>query len=352
MKNTKIVGIGCYVPERVVKNDEIAPRLDVTSTWIEERTGIRERRYAKAGEETTTTMGAIAARIAIERAGISPFDIDFIIFATLTPDYIAPGCGVLLQRELGIAKSQIGALDVRNQCSGFLYALSVADKFIKTGTYKNILLVASERMSFNLDFTLRGRESAIIFGDGAGAVVLQPVNSPEQGILNTHLHADGTDAEDLAIINPGSHGNYHIKKYKPHYLESEYNLIHSNNGPFEGQFIYPCIFKGYLVIKQAFQKFSEVIQEAIATSHYGIDDIDLFVMHQANLRILEYIQRKLALPDEKVCNNIQKYGNTTAASIPIALCEAWEAGRVHEGSLICLAAFGSGFTWASVLLRW
>lgn len=251
MKNTKIAGIGRYVPERIVINAEIAADLGITAAWIEERTGIRERRYAKAGEETTTTMGAIAARIAIERAGISPNDIDFIIFTTLTPDYIAPGCGVLLQRELGITKSNIGALDIRNQCSGFLYALSVADKFIKTGTYRNILLVASECMSFNLDFTLRGRESAIIFGDGAGAVVLQPTDTLGQGVLNTHLHADGTEAEELAIINPGSHGNYHLNKYKPQYLASEYNQIHPKNGPFEGQFIYPCIFKGYLVIKQA-----------------------------------------------------------------------------------------------------
>lgn len=352
MKNTKIAGIGRYVPERIVANAEIAEGLGIAADWIEARTGIQARRYAKAGEETTTTMGAIAARIAVERAGIALSDIDFIIFTTLTPDYIAPGCGVLLQRELGITHSHIGALDIRNQCSGFLYALTVADQFIKTGTYSNILLVASERMSFNLDFTVRGRESAIIFGDGAGAVVLQPTEQPRQGILNTHLHADGTEAEELAIINPGSHGNYHLDKYKPQYLTSEYNQIQPNPGPFEGQFIYPCIFKGYMVIKQAFQKFTEAIHEAVDHAGYPLEAVDLFVMHQANLRILEYLQKKLSIPDEKIFNNIQQYGNTTAASIPIALCEAWEAGKVQQGDLICLAAFGSGFTWASVLLRW
>ncbi|WP_199736795.1 3-oxoacyl-ACP synthase III family protein [Fibrisoma montanum] len=352
MKNTKIAGIGYYVPERVVTNEEIAPWVDVDGPWIEERTGIRERRYAKVGEETATTMGTIAARIAIDRAGITPKDVDFIIFATMSADYIVPGCGVLLQRELGITSSEIGALDIRNQCSGFIYALSVADKFIKTGTYKNILVVAAERQSFNLDYSLRGRDSAIIFADGAGAVVLQPTDQPSEGILTTHLHADGTDAEELAIINPGSHGNYHLKKYKMQYLESEYNLVHPNTGPFEGQFIYPGVFKGYLVIKKAFQKFPEAIQEAIKTAGYSLGDVDFFVMHQANLRILEYIQKKLGLPDEKLWNNIQLYGNTTAASVPIALCEAWEAGRIREGDLVCLAAFGSGFTWASALIRW
>ncbi|CCH55290.1 3-oxoacyl-(acyl-carrier-protein) synthase [Fibrisoma limi BUZ 3] len=352
MKNAKIAGIGYYVPERVVTNEEIAPWVDVDGPWIEERTGIRERRYAKMGEETATTMGTIAAKIAIDRAGITPNDIDFIIFATMSADYIVPGCGVLLQRELGITGNEIGALDIRNQCSGFIYALAVADKFIKTGTYRNILVVAAERQSFNLDYSLRGRDSAIIFADGAGAVVLQPTDQPNEGILTTHLHADGTDAEELAIINPGSHGNYHLKKYKSQYLESEYNLVHPNTGPFEGQFIYPGVFKGYLVIKKAFQKFPEAIQEAIKTEGYSLSDVDFFVMHQANLRILEYIQKKLGLPDEKLWNNIQQYGNTTAASVPIALCEAWEAGRIRGGDLVCLAAFGSGFTWASALVRW
>ncbi|QJW88625.1 ketoacyl-ACP synthase III [Spirosoma taeanense] len=352
MLNSKIAGIGYYVPERVVPNEEIAPWMDINGAWIEERTGIRERRYAKMGEETSTTMGAVASRIAIERAGITPNEIDFIVFATMSPDYPVPGCGVLLQRELGITNSEIGALDIRNQCSGFIYALSVADKFIRTGTYRNILVVAAERQSFNLDYTLRGRDSAIIFADGAGAVVMQPTDKPGQGVLSTHLHSDGTDAEELSVINPGSHGNYHLKKYKSQYLESEYNFIQPNDGPFEAQYIFPGVFKGYLVIKKAFQKFPEVILKATRSNGYSLDDIDFFVMHQANLRILEYVQKKLNLPDEKIWNNIQQYGNTTAASVPIALCEAWEAGKIKEGSLVCLSAFGSGFTWASALIRW
>lgn len=352
MVKSKIAGIGYYVPERVVSNDELGPWVDVDGAWIEERTGIRERRYAKMGEETATTMGATAARIAIERAGIVPQDIDFIVFATMSADYLVPGCGVLLQRELGITRNEVGALDIRNQCTGFLYALSVADKFIQTGTYRNILVVAAERQSFGLDYSLRGRDSAIIFADGAGAVVLQPATQPNQGILTTHLHSDGTDAEELAVINPGSHGNHHLKKYKLQYLESEYNFIHPNTGPFEAQYIFPGVFKGYLVIKKAFQKFPEVIEEAIHANGYTLNDVDFFVMHQANLRILEYVQKKLDIPSEKIWNNIQQYGNTTSASVPIALCEAWEAGKIRRGDLICLAAFGSGFTWASILLRW
>lgn len=352
MINSRIAGVGHYLPERVVSNDELGPGMEVDSTWIEERTGIRERRYAKAGEETASTMGTVAARIAIERAGITPNDVDFIVFATMSADYSVPGCGVLLQRELGITRTEIGALDIRNQCSGFIYALSVADKFIKTGTYRNILVVGAERQSFNLDFSVRGRDVAVLFADGAGAVVLQPTEQAGQGILSTHLHSDGTDAEDLSIINPGSHGDYHLNKYKPQYLNPENNYVHPNTGPFEGKNIYTGVFKGYLVIKKAFQKFPEAIREAVSSNNYTLEDIDFFVLHQANLRILEFVQRKLKLPDEKLWNNIQHYGNTTSASIPIALSELWEAGKLKEGQLICLAAFGSGFTWASALIRW
>jgi 3-oxoacyl-[acyl-carrier-protein] synthase-3 len=352
MINSRIAGIGHYLPERIVPNEEIAPSLEVDSNWIEERTGIRERRFAKAGEETPATMGAVAARIAIERAGITPSDVDFIVFATMSADYLVPGCGVLLQRELGITHTEIGALDIRNQCSGFLYALSVADKFIKTGTYRNILVVGAERQSCNLDFSARGRDVAMLFADGAGAVVLQPTSQPGQGILSTHLHADGTHAEELSIINPGSHGKYHFKKYKPEYLNAENDFVHQNNGPFEPGYLYTGVFKGFLVIKKAFEKFPAVICEAVCRNNLTVDQVDLFVLHQANLRILEFVQRKMNIPNEKVWNNIQQYGNTTSASVPIALSELWESGNVKEGQLLCLAAFGSGFTWASALIRW
>lgn len=352
MINARIAGVGHYLPERIVPNSELTAGLEVDDAWVEERTGIRERRYAKSGEETTATLGAAAARIAIQRAGITAADVDFIIFATMSPDYYVPGCGVLLQRELGITSGEVGALDIRNQCSGFIYALSVADKFIRTGTYRNILVVGAERQSYNLDFSVRGRDVAVLFADGAGAIVLQPTDQPGVGILSSHLHADGTDAEDLSIINPGSHGNYHLNKYKPQYLNAENNYVHPNPGPFEGQHIYSAIFKGYLVIKKAFQKFPEAILEAVQANGYELGDVDFFVMHQANLRILEYVQRKLKLPDEKLWTNIQQYGNTTSASIPIVLGELWEADRLRAGQLICLSAFGSGFTWASALIRW
>lgn len=352
MMNSRIAGVGHYLPKHVVTNEEIAPVMEVDSAWIEERTGIRERRFAKAGEETPATMGATAARIAIERAGITPDDIDFIVFATMSADYLVPGCGVLLQRELGITSSEIGALDIRNQCSGFLYALSVADKFIKTGTYRNILVVGAERQSCNLDFSARGRDVAMLFADGAGAVVLQPTHQPGQGILSTHLHSDGTHAEELSLINPGSHGNYHFKKYKPQYLNAENDFIYPNNGPFEPPYLFTGVFKGFLVIKKAFEKFPAVIREAVYANDTPLDAVDLFVLHQANGRILEYVQRSMHIPDEKLWTNIQHYGNTTSASVPIALSELWEAGKISEGNLLCLAAFGSGFTWASALIRW
>src|SRR5690349_15942615 len=206
MPKTKIAGIGMYVPTHVVSNQDLIKYMDTTDAWIQERTGIKERRYAHRTEETTTTMGVEAAKIAIERAGITPQDIDFIIFATLSPDYYFPGCGVLLQRAMKM--KQVGALDVRNQCSGFVYAVSVADQFIKTGMYKNILVVGSEKHSFGLDFSTRGRNVSVIFGDGAGAVVLQPTDDPNKGILSTHLHSDGNNAEILAMYNPGTHANH------------------------------------------------------------------------------------------------------------------------------------------------
>src|SRR5688572_25793091 len=206
MMKSKIAGIGMYVPKNVMTNHDLTKYMDTSDEWIQERTGINERRYAHRTDETTATMGIEAAKIALERAGLTPSDIDFIVFATLSPDYYFPGCGVLVQREMKM--KEIGALDVRNQCSGFVYALSVADQFIKTGMYKNILVIGSEKHSFGLDFTTRGRNVSVIFGDGAGAVVLQPAENKEQGILSTHLHSDGSDAEILAMFNPGTHANH------------------------------------------------------------------------------------------------------------------------------------------------
>jgi 3-oxoacyl-[acyl-carrier-protein] synthase-3 len=336
-----------YVPSDVVTNDDLTKVMDTTDAWIQERTGIRERRFARRYEDTTTTMGAEAAKIAMDSAGVTTQDIDFIIFATLSPDYYFPGCGVLLQRLLKM--KEIGALDIRNQCSGFIYALSVADQFIKTGMYKNILLVASETHSYGLDFSTRGRNVSVIFGDGAGAVVLQPSN--ENGILSTHLHSDGCEAELLSMMNPGFHAGRFVPEKKPALPQQPYGGMFITKDVVDHEDVYPNM-DGQAVFKKAVVKFPEVIMEALAANGKQPSDITLLIPHQANLRISQYVQHKLKLRDDQVYNNIQKYGNTTAASIPIALCEALEEGRIKKGDLVCLAAFGSGFTWASALLRW
>lgn len=349
---TKIAGIGYYVPETVVTNQELTKYMDTTDEWIRERTGIEQRRYATKHKESTSSLGAKAARVAISRAGITADEIDFIIFATLSPDYYFPGCGVLLQRELGITKSEAAALDIRNQCSGFVYGLSIADQFIKAGMYKNILLVGAEMHSMGLDFSDEGRAVTVIFGDGAGAVVLQPTEKENQGILTTCLHADGTHAEELAMINPGSHGGYHLGTEKYGYPDPDTpGGVFVTQKMVDDNLLAPNM-SGQLVFKTAVVKFPEVIQEALSKAGLTTQDIDLLVPHQANLRISQFVQKSLRLPDEKIVNNIQNYGNTTAASIPIALCEAWEQGRIKEGDLVCLAAFGSGFTWGSALIRW
>ena len=348
MPNSKIAGVGHYVPKNVFTNEDMKKYMDTSDEWIQERTGIQERRYADRLGETTTTMGVEAAKIAIERAGITPQDIDFIVFATLSPDYYFPGCGVLLQRAMKM--KEIGALDVRNQCSGFLYAISVADQFIKSGTYKNVLVVGSEKHSFGLDFSTRGRNISVIFGDGAGAVVLQPTTKEGQGILSTHLHSDGNDAEILAMFNPGTHANHWLPGAAD-FSEHEIGETFMSHAMIDKAQNYPNM-DGPHVFKKAAIKFPEVIMEALSKNNLQPSDLALLVPHQANLRIAQFVQQKLKLRDDQVFNNIQKYGNTTAASVPIALCEAWEAGKIKEGDLVCLAAFGSGFTWASALIRW
>jgi 3-oxoacyl-[acyl-carrier-protein] synthase-3 len=351
MIRTRIAGIGMYLPKNVVTNDDLARVMDTSDEWIQERTGIKERRFATRYEDTTTTMGVEAAKVAMQRAGVTTNDIDFIIFATLSPDYYFPGCGVLAQRLLGI--KEIGALDIRDQCSGFIYALSVADQFIKTGMYRNILLIASETHSYGLDFSTRGRNVSVIFGDGAGAVVLQPTDTTNSGpgILSTHLHSDGSEAELLSMINPGFHAGKFVPEKKPSEPSQPYGGLFITKELIGKDDIYPYM-DGPAVFKKAIVKFPEVIMEALTANGYQPSDINLLIPHQANLRISQMVQQKLKLRDDQVYNNIQKYGNTTAASVPIALCEAWENGKVKANDLICLAAFGSGFTWGSALLKW
>ena len=334
MYNSIIIGTGYYVPENIVTNDDLSKLMDTSDEWIRERTGIEQRRFATRGKDTTTSMGVRAAERAIEKAKINKEDIDFLIFATLSPDYYFPGCGVLAQKELGLGT--IGALDIRNQCSGFVYALSVADQFIKTGMYKNILVIASEMQSPALDFTTRGRNMAVLFGDGAGAVVLSRTTQEGKGILSSHLHSECAHAEELAIVTPGVG-----KKWVT-------DLIKENDP--EDTSYYPYM-NGQFVFKNAVVRFSEVIMEGLKANNLTEGDIDLFIPHQANLRISQFIQQKFKLSEAQVFNNIQKYGNTTAASIGIALAEAVEQGRVKENDLLVLAAFGSGFTWGSVVIR-
>ncbi|MBO9617463.1 MAG: ketoacyl-ACP synthase III [Niabella sp.] len=349
MNSTIIAGIGSYVPDNVVTNNELTEYMDTSDAWIRERTGIEERRYATRFEQTTATIGAEAAKIAIERAGITKDDIDFIIFATLSPDYFFPGCGVLVQRLLQL--KDVGALDIRNQCSGFIYGLSVADQFIKTGMYKNILLIGAEVHSYAMDFSTRGRNVSVIFGDGAAAVILQPSPDAGRGILSTHLHSDGAHAEALSMPNPGFHSGVHNPDWRPPVPEKKYGGVFITQQLVDKEDFYPYM-DGPAVFKKAVVKLPEVIMEALTANHYKPEDLKLVIPHQANLRIAQMVQQALQLKDDQVFNNIQKYGNTTAASIPLALCEAWEKGKVQQGDLICLAAFGSGFTWGSALLKW
>jgi len=333
MYNSKITGLGYFVPEQVVTNDELSKLMDTNDEWIQERTGIKERRWIKEGSgETSATMGVKASKIAIERAGLSKDDIDFIVFATLSPDMYFPGCGVQIQDMLDMPT--IGALDVRNQCSGFIYALSVADQFIKTGMYKNILVIGSEFHSGGLDISTRGRGVSVIFGDGAGAAVLSRSEDSNRGILSTHLHSEGKHARELTVESPS------IAHWVPEILNNPDDISY-----------YPYM-NGTFVFKNAVVRFSEVIMEGLQANNLSVDEIDMLIPHQANLRISQFVQRKFKLRDDQVYNNIQKYGNTTAASIIIALTEAWEEGKIKEGDLVVLAAFGSGFTWASAILRW
>jgi len=335
MYHSKISGLGFYVPENVVTNDDLSKLMDTNDAWIQERTGIQERRHIVRGEDTTTTMGVKAAEIAIKRSGVAKEDIDFVVFATLSPDYYFPGPGVLVQRDLGL--KTVGALDVRNQCSGFVYAISVADQYIKTGMYKNILVIGSEVHSTGLDMSDRGRGVSVIFGDGAGAAVLSREEDLSKGILSTHLHSEGQHAEELSLVAPGM-GNRWVTD------------IIEDNDPNDDSY-YPYM-NGQFVFKNAVVRFSEVINEGLQANNLEVSDINMLVPHQANLRISQFIQSKFKLSDDQVYNNIQKYGNTTAASIPIALTEAWEKGKIKEGDLVVLAAFGSGFTWGSVIIRW
>ena len=333
MTYSTITGLGFYVPDNVVTNDDLSQLMDTSDTWIQERTGIRQRRYFTFGKDTNASMATAASRMALDRAGVAPADVDLIVYATITPDYYFPGSAFLMQRELGLEGTAV--IDVRQQCSGFVYALAIADQFIKGGTSKTVLVVGSEIQSSLLNKSTEGRNVAVIFGDGAGAAVVQATTDPDHRILSTHLHADGRYAEDLMVRDPGSSRNG--RWLTPETLAAgDYNVTMNGNA----------------VFKHAVVRFMEVINEALDANGYTADDLDLLVPHQANIRISEYVRQQMNLPESKLFSNIDRYGNTTAASIPIALTEAYDEGRIRPGNLVCLAAFGSGFTWASALIRW
>lgn len=333
MRNARIVGVGHCLPPKVVTNRDLTAYMDTSDEWIRERTGIEERRYSE-GNVGSGDMGALAAREALENAGLKAGDMECVIFATLSPDIDFPATACVLQDRLGI--SGMPAFDVRNQCSGFLYGLAIANVFIKTGRYDRVLLVGGEVHSTGIDLSTRGRDVAVIFGDAAAAVVLVPEEDPGRGILSTHLHAEGKYADRLWIECPGS-------RQRPRLTEE---MVEGADGR-----IFPKM-NGRYVFKHAVNRFTEVINEALEANGYSIRDLSLLIPHQANLRISQMVALGFELPEEKLFNNIQRYGNTTAASIPLALYEALEQERLRPGDLLCLAAFGAGFTWASALIRW
>ncbi len=331
MPRTAIASIGTFVPSRVVTNDELTRFMETSDEWITQRTGVRERRWVEPGQEGSG-LALEASRRALDQAGWKPSDVEAIIYATLSPDHMFPGDGCFLNAKLGIPG--VPALDIRNQCSGFLYGLSVADAWIRTGQFRRVLLVGAEIHSTGLDISTRGRDVTVIFGDGAAATLLEATDDPGRGVLSTHLHADGRFARDLWTDKPGS-------MYRPRI----------NAEMLEGTDIFPKM-EGQKVFKHAIVKMPEVVREALDKNGLSAKDIKVLIPHQANLRIAEMVQRSLELRDDQVFNNIQKYGNTTAASIPLALSEAIPARGVKRGDLVALCAFGAGFTWASALLRW
>ncbi len=331
MPRTAFAAVASFTPDRVVTNDELSKVMDTSDAWIRERTGIEERRWVREGTENSD-LALEATKRALAKAGWEAKDVEAIVYASLSPDHMFPGDGCKLNAKLGIPG--VPALDVRNQCSGFLYGLAVADAWIRVGMYRRVLLVGSEIHSTGLDVTTRGRDVAVIFGDGAGAALLEATDDPQRGVLSCHLHADGRYFGELSCDAPGS--VYH-PRVQPRMLEDAS--------------IYPHM-EGQKVFKHAVVRMPEVVREALEKNGLSPKDLKLLVAHQANLRISQMVQRSLELRDDQVFNNIQRYGNTTAASIPLALAEGVEARGVRRGDLVGLCAFGAGFTWASALVRW
>lgn len=340
MKASRILGIGSYVPPRVWKNDDLRALMDTSDEWIQQRTGIKQRHWVELDSTTTTSDLAVeATKRALADAKVDKSEIDMIILATLSPDHDFPGTGCFLQAKLEMG--DIPALDIRQQCTGFIYGLSIADQFIKTGMYRKILLVGAEVHSKGLDKSTAGRDVSVLFGDGAGAVVVGEASSTgdrSSRILSTHLHADGRFAKELWLEMPGMATRGDRQKREP-------------VSPGEMARYYPAM-NGKTVFMHAVKRMPEVLGEALQSNGLTLQDVDLFVFHQANLRINEMVAKQLGIPEEKVFNTIDRFGNTTAATIPLGLDEAVKAGKLKPGMLVGSAAFGSGFTWGSALIRW
>ena len=330
MRNAAIIGTGFFVPERVVTNEELTQYMDTSDEWIRERSGIAERRWVEPGT-SGVSLASNAARMAIADAGIDKNDIDYIIFATINPDYCFPGNGVGVERELGL--NHVGALDVRNQCTGFVYSMAVADGLIKAGIVETVLVIGGEIQSTGLDLSDRGRDLAVLFGDGAGAAIVQATDE-DRGLISHSMHSQGEFLRELWGEIPTA-----LVKDR---LNDEMLV--------EGRH-YPQM-NGRTVFKHATRRFCEAINEVLEKGGATLDDVALVIPHQANQRITDMVARRMKLPPERVVSNIYKYGNTTAASIPIALAEAVREGRLSRGDLLVLVAFGSGFTWGANLIRW
>ena len=331
MPNPYISGTGFYLPPRIVTNDELSSYMDTTDEWIQERTGIKERRYVEKGVGPSD-LSIYATEEALKAAGLKVSDIDFIIFATSTPDFYAPGSGCVLQEKMGF--NEIGALDIRVQCSGFIYGLSIAEQYIRTGNFKNILLIGAEVQSTAMNLTDEGRDTAIIFGDGSGAAIISATEE-NKGILSTHMHSEGKYLKELWLEAPASNAGH--PRITREVLDEGKQYLKMN---------------GKEVFRHAITRFPEVINEALEANNLTSENINLLIPHQANLRITQMVQKRLGLSNDQVFSNIHKYGNTTAATIPIALAEAFNEGRIKEGDILVLAAFGAGFTWASAILKW
>jgi 3-oxoacyl-[acyl-carrier-protein] synthase-3 len=330
---SRVLGTGHYVPERVVTNHDLEQFMDTSDEWIRQRSGIQERRWVENGVGTAE-LASHAARSALEMAGLEPSDIDCIVLATLSPDYYFPGSGVLLARQLGIAERGIPAFDIRNQCSGYLYALQIADAFVRQGVYRNVLVAGAEVHSTGIEHATRGRDVSVLFGDGAGVTILGPSDDDARGLLGVHVHSDGRHAEKLMIEAPTSRNEPHITA----------QMIEDGRA-------FP-VMQGRFVFKNAVVRMPEVVREALAAGGLAIADVDHWFFHQANLRINEMVAKQLELPAERCYNNIQTYGNLSAGSIPALLDQVNRQGKIKEGDLVCMAGFGSGFTWGAALVRW